>query len=330
MEVVIIILVIGMVAAGVALILLAFRASKNSDTTSRINDFVTYQSRTSTITREKIEVQPHFREQFFERTFVAGVNKIITYLGRFTPAQSIAETDRKLAIIHNPRNFRAREFFAIRLLAIIVGIGLAILVNFQNLGFFRKAGLEETLSGNPQNANLLILAGFMIILSAFLLPSVWLNGQVRKTHRDIERQFPDALDLLSVCADAGLGFDQAMQRVGEYMENSIGSEFRRVSSEMEVGVSRADALRNMSHRLDVSEVSSFVTIIIQSESLGMRIADVLHSQAEQFRILRQLKAKEMANRLPAKMIIPLALLILPALLIVLLGPLIPKIFGLFA
>ena len=330
MEIVIIILVIGMVAAGAVLIFLAFRTSKTSDTASRINDFVTYQSRTSTVSREKIEVQPHFREQFFERTFVAGVNKILTYLGRFTPAQSIAETDRKLAIITNPRNIRAREFFAIRLLAIIVGFGLAILVNFQNLGLFRKTGLEETLSGNPQNANLLILAGLLIIVLAFLLPSVWLNGRVSKTHRDIERQFPDALDLLSVCADAGLGFDQAMQRVGEYMENSIGSEFRRVSSEMEVGVSRSDALRNMSRRLDVSEVSSFVTIIIQSELLGMRIADVLHSQAEQFRILRQLKAKEIANRLPAKMIIPLAILILPALLIVLLGPLIPRILGLFA
>ncbi len=330
MELAIFFLIIGMVGAGAVLIFIAYRSSKTSDTASRINDFVTYQSRTSTITRERIEVQPHFREQFFERTFVAGTRKILSYLGRFTPAQSIAETDRKLAIIHNPHNYRAREFFAIRLLAIIVGIGLAVLINYQNLNLFKRTGLEETLAGNPQNANLLILAGFLIIVLSLLLPTVWLNGQVRKTKTNIERQFPDALDLLSVCADAGLGFDQAMQRVGEYMENTIGSEFRRVSSEMEVGVSRSDALRNMSHRLDVSEVSSFVTIIIQAELLGMRIADVLHSQAEQFRIIRQLKAKEIANRLPAKMIIPLALLILPALLIVLLGPLIPRLLGLLS
>lgn len=330
MEIVIILLVLGLVIAGFALLFIAYRTSKTTETTSRINDFVTYQSRTSSFTREKLEVQPHFREFFFQRTIVAGIKRILAYLGRFTPSQSIAETDRKLALIQNPRNIRAREFFAIRLLSIILGIGLAVLVNYQNLGLFKQADLETAVSGNPQNTNLVILAGFLLILSSFLLPDVWLNAQVRKVKREIERQFPDALDLLSVCADAGLGFDQAMQRVGEYMDNTIAAEFRRVSSEMEVGVSRADALRNMSHRLDVSEVSSFVTIIIQSETLGMRIAEVLHSQAGQFRIIRQLKAKEIANRLPAKMIIPLALLILPALLIVLLGPLIPRLFGLFS
>ncbi len=138
------------------------------------------------------------------------------------------------------------------------------------------------------------------------------------------------MDLLSVCSEAGLGFDQALQRVGDYMKNFVGSEFRRLVSEMEVGVSRADALRKMSERLDISEFSSFATIIIQSETLGMKISEVLHSQAEQYRILRLFKAKEIAYRLPAKMIVPMALLILPSLLIVILGPLIPSLIGLFS
>jgi tight adherence protein C len=330
-------LVIGLLLAGVLLIFIAYRTGKTTDTTDRLHEFVSYQSHTKTISKQSAPIQQqHFSELFLDRTVVAGFKKLFSYLGRFAPKQTIAETDRKLSIIRNPGNLRAREFFAVRLIFLILGIVLAFLINLRNFGqlgnlFSRsQAGIGSVGQANPQYANLMLLAGVLLIILFFLLPSVWLNAEVNKVKQKIEREFPDALDLLSVCADAGLGFDQAMQRVGEQMQNAIGAEFRRVSSEMEVGVSRADALRNMSQRLDVSELSSFVTIIIQSETLGMRIADVLHSQAEQFRIIRHFKAKEIAYKLPAKMIIPLALLILPALLIVILGPLIPRILTLLS
>jgi tight adherence protein C len=330
-------LIIGLLLAGILLIFIAYRTGKTTDTTERLHEFVSYQSRTTSSTKQAAPIQQqHFSELFLDRTLMAGFKKLFAYLGRFAPKQTIAETDRKLSIIRNPGNLRAREFFAVRLIFLILGIVLAFLINLRNFGqlgsiFSRgQAGIGSTVQTNPQFANLMLLAGVLLIILFFLLPSVWLNAEVNKVKQKIEREFPDALDLLSVCADAGLGFDQAMQRVGEQMQNAIGAEFRRVSSEMEVGVSRADALRNMSQRLDVSELSSFVTIIIQSETLGMRIAEVLHSQAEQFRIIRHFKAKEIAYRLPAKMIIPLALLILPALLIVILGPLIPRILTLLS
>jgi tight adherence protein C len=151
-----------------------------------------------------------------------------------------------------------------------------------------------------------------------------------RTHQDdIRRGLPDALDMLSVCTFAGLGFDQALQRVSEYWHSPLGVEFSRVVQEIELGVSRAEALRNMSDRMQVGELSSFVAIIIQSENLGMRIADVLHGQAEQMRVLRQYRAKEVANRLPAKMMVPLALLILPALMAVIFAPMVPSLLLLF-
>jgi tight adherence protein C len=106
-------------------------------------------------------------------------------------------------------------------------------------------------------------------------------------------------------------------------------EFKRVVQEIEFGVSRADALRSLAERLQVSELSSFVAVIVQSESLGMPISDVLHGQAEQMRIVRQFKAKEVASRLPAKMMFPLAFLILPALIAVILSPTVPSLLGLF-
>lgn len=323
---------------GVIFLVAAFHTNRVSDSTARLNEFVLAQNRRTTSSVEKaVPVQQVFSEVFFERTFGAMMKKVIQFLGKMTPQQSIERTDQKLAIIHNPGNIRAREFFAIRIILMIGGLILAILLNIRNFSTLASQisaiGSEGT-SGILSNARtpsmLMGLAGVLILLVAFLMPIAWLNSRVNKVKTMIEREFPDALDLLSVCADAGLGFDQAMQRVGEYMQNTIGSEFRRVTSEMEVGVSRSDALRNMSERLNVPELSSFVTIIIQSDTLGMRIADVLHSQAEQYRIIRQYKAKEIAYRLPAKMIIPMALLILPALLIIILGPLIPRILSLLA
>ena len=114
-----------------------------------------------------------------------------------------------------------------------------------------------------------------------------------------------------------------MQRVGQTFNNPIGEEFSRVVSEIDFGVSRKEALRNMQSRVEIPQISSFIAVIIQSESIGMSISDVLQSQADQMRIHRQYKAKEIVQRLPAKMMVPLTLLIFPALIAVLLGPMLP-------
>ena len=131
------------------------------------------------------------------------------------------------------------------------------------------------------------------------------------------------MDMLSVCATAGLGFDQSLQRVSEYWDTPIGHEFGRVINEMEMGLSRREALRNFSDRLDIREISSFVALILQTEQLGMSISDTLHAQAEQMRIERRFRAQEQAQKAPIKMLIPMALLIFPALLAVILGPALP-------
>jgi tight adherence protein C len=109
----------------------------------------------------------------------------------------------------------------------------------------------------------------------------------------------------------------------------MGKEFARVTAEMEMGLSRRDAMRNMADRLDVSEVSSFVSVILQSEQLGMSITDTLHAQADQMRVERRFRAQEQARTLPVKMLIPLAFLIFPAIMAVVLGPAVPQILGMF-
>jgi tight adherence protein C len=207
---------------------------------------------------------------------------------------------------------KAREFNGIRVIFILAGAMLG--------------GLMLIMRGTDTRN--LALAGGLVVLTA-LLPTLWLRMRVRKAQSKIAKALPDALDMFSVCASAGLAFDQSLQKVSDYWQNELGTEFRRVVAEMEVGVSRSDALKNMSGRLQVSDLSSFVAVITQAEVMGMSIADVLHSQADQMRLMRQFRAKEIANQLPAKMIIPLALFILPALMAVIIGPMIPTFINNF-
>jgi tight adherence protein C len=138
--------------------------------------------------------------------------------------------------------------------------------------------------------------------------------------------------MLSVCVTAGLGFDQALQRVNEHWETPISIEFGRVLKEIEMGLSRRDALRNMVDRLDVPEVSSFVSFVLQTEQLGMSIADTLLTQAEQMRVMRRMRAQEQAQKAPTKMLLPMVFLIFPAILAIILGPVVPtlmEVFGTF-
>ncbi|MEJ2486559.1 MAG: type II secretion system F family protein [Anaerolineales bacterium] len=252
----------------------------------------------------------NFSDSILQRIVMPGINSVLSILGRYTPASSINEVNRQLTLA-GFTTLRAQQYYGIRFLFILVGVGLAMLM-------YRSAPDSKTL-----------LNAALVVVVTFIIPILWLRMRVAKRQDTIRKSMADALDMLSVSTGAGLGFDQALQKVSQFFKTPAGFEFGRVVSEMEVGVSRQQALRNFADRVQISEVSSFVAVIIQSEILGMSIADVLHAQAEQMRIQRQYRAKEEAQRLPVKMMIPLALLILPALLAVLLGPTIPAILEIF-
>jgi tight adherence protein C len=249
----------------------------------------------------------------FSRTIAHWMKNVMGFLERLTPERMAINMERKLTIAGNPGKMHARQFFATRALLLMAGIFCAFLINrdFKNI------------------STITLGLGILIILIFFFLPVFWLNGQVKSKQFEIRRELPNALDMLSVCADAGLGFDQSLQKISNYWDTDLGHELKRVTQELEMGVSRAEALRNMSNRLDVDDLSRFISIIIQAEMIGMSYADVLHAQALQMRVLRQYWAREIANKLPAKMILPLALFIFPALIAVILGPTIPTIMNIF-
>lgn len=234
------------------------------------------------------------------------------FIGRFTPKQSMENLNRKISIAGHPYGLSGVQFLNIQFMLILMGLLIDILIYQQDIAASRK-----------------LFVMIVIPIIFYIVTIVWLDSIVRRNKNVMRKDLPDTLDMLSVCATAGLGFDQSLQRVSHHWKNLLGEELNRVISEMEVGVPRSDALRNLANRLKISELSTFISVIIQSESLGVSISNTLHIQAEQARQQRKFNIQEEAQKLPAKMIFPLAFLILPALLAVILGPSITLFQGIF-
>jgi tight adherence protein C len=140
---------------------------------------------------------------------------------------------------------------------------------------------------------------------------------------------PDAIDLLSISVESGLGFDPALMRVAEKWDNSLTREFARVLSEMRIGKARREALREMAERVDQDSLTTFVSSVIQADQLGVPITQVLRIQSEALRVRRRQRAEELAQKAPIKMLIPIAFLIFPALFVIILGPAVPRLVEVF-
>ena len=283
---------------------------------TRIDQFVNSDAQSQGFQGDQTITQVIPREisgSLFSRTIINWIKKILNFFGKFTPAKQAAEIEHLLEVAGNPGNLRAGDFYAIRFLLLIASFVVAFLINrdFKNL---------DTQS---------LMFGAGVIVIALLIPNYWLKGKARKRQDEIRRGLPDALDMLSVCASAGLGFDQSMQKISSYWDTELGREIKRTTQEMEMGISRAVVLRNLSNRLDVDDLTRFVALIIQAERVGMSYADVLHSQADQMRVQRMYRARELANKLPGKVILPIGIFIFPAIIAVILGPAIPTLLNIF-
>jgi tight adherence protein C len=264
------------------------------------------------IRRPTVRIQPRqLTGSFSSRIFMPMIKNTGRVLGRLTPAGAIESLSHQLLVAGYPLGLGAREFFGLNLASTFLGFLFSFII------VSRGTRVLD------------IVSAILIFIFMAALPILWLRIRIERRQRRVRRGLPDALDMLSVCATAGLGFDQSLQRVSEHWNTPIGQEFGRVVSEMEMGLSRREALRNLAERLDISEISSFVALILQTEQLGMSISDTLHAQADQMRIERRFRAQEQAQKAPTKMLIPMAFLIFPALLAVILGPSIPVLIDVF-
>jgi tight adherence protein C len=243
---------------------------------------------------------------FGERIILPAVRRLGAFAARFTPQASIEGTQHLLDLTGNPGNIGPTEFWAIRLVitALLGGVIFAV---------FMIAPVRQSF------ARILIYTAGAVALGYFL-PAVWLRSRISRRKNEIFKALPDALDLLTICVEAGLGFDAAMSKVNEKWENDLALAFGRVIQEIRLGKLRREALRDMAYRMDMPEVTTFVAAIIQAEQLGVSIAKVLRVQSDQMRIKRRQRAEELAHQAPIKMLFPMAFLIFPTIYIVLLGP----------
>jgi tight adherence protein C len=159
-----------------------------------------------------------------------------------------------------------------------------------------------------------------ITFTGFALPTLLVNRRIRANQKEILQAMPDAMDLLTICVEAGLGFDAAMKKVVEKWDNGLAAAFARVLHEVQLGKLRREALRDMSDRIGVDEMESFVAAVIQSEQLGVSMSRVLRVQSDAMRVKRRQRAEESAQKAPIKMLLPMVFLIFPTIMIILLGP----------
>jgi len=297
---------------GLVFLVLSLRWISADNITDRLKEYVADTTVDQHRWRSRGPVAPReLSGSLVARLIMPVIRGVGRFLGRMTPSGAIDNINRQLMIAGNPNNLGAREFYGINMATTFVGLWLAFI-------FVRRS---FTLVN--------ILASIAIVFLFYIFPQAWLRGKIRRRQNTIRKNLPDAMDMLSVCASAGLGFDQALQRVSEYWDTPLSAEFTRMLSEMEMGLSRREAMRNLSDRNDVPEISSFVALILQADQLGMSISDTLQAIAEQMRIERRFRAQEMAQKAPTKMLIPLAFLIFPALLVIILGPSIPVLVDVF-
>jgi tight adherence protein C len=261
-----------------------------------------FAARGESATLEEIELS----QPFSERIIVPIAKRFGELVMKFTPQNAIQAMSRKLELAGNPGNLDPAVFFALRFLGLPLG-GI-----FLYLDKIAQPGAMMDGKG--------LLFGIPAAIFGFYLPDLLLQSKIDKRQKEVRKAMPDALDLLTICVEAGLGFDGAMARVYENWDNELGRAFGRVVREIQLGKLRREALRDMADRLGISEMTSFVAAVIQSEQLGVSMAQVLRIQSDQMRIRRRQLAEEEAHKAPLKMLLPMAFFIFPALCIVLMAP----------
>lgn len=229
-----------------------------------------------------------------------------------TPSKNLKSLKQELIMAGLADGLSVPDFLGIRFLVGMV-MGAVIFFTFgANNPFF--------------SALMFAMGGFVVGL---YLPNLWLRTKVNKRQKTLTLELPDALDMMSICVDAGMGFDAALQKIAFHADTEFAMEIRRVLMEIQIGVPRTDAMRHLVDRTGVPDISNFVAVLIQSDSMGISIRDVLHTQSVQMRVKRRQRAEESARRAPLKMLFPLVFFIFPALFAIILGPAVPKLMNVF-
>ena len=289
------------VGAAVALVVIGLRERQGADPlAARLAE---YAQRGEVASLQEIELS----QSLMERVTYPAARRLAELAQRFTPQNAIVQARVRLEMAGAPRWLEPTLFLASRFI-FGIGLGLALIFGFS---------LSPNSSIFSMTSIVMIAAA---VLMGFFLPILLLESRIKRRQRTVLNLMPDALDLLTICVEAGLGFDAAMKKVVEKWDNEVADAFSRVLQEIQLGKLRREALRDMADRLGVPEMDSFVAAVVQSETLGVSMARVLRVQADSMRIKRRQRAEENAQKAPVKMVVPMVFLIFPTIVIILLGP----------
>jgi tight adherence protein C len=251
-----------------------------------------------------------------ERALMPALGALTTLGRRFTPVGYVDNVRQKKIYAGDGSADAVDRFLAIR----VITIALSPL-SFVFAYLWNPLAVE----GMLQFLTFALLAFVLIFL-----PDMSLSRAVDDRMHELQVTLPDVLDLLTISVEAGLGFEQALDRVIAAVPGALSDEFARMLGEVRAGASRADAMRALEQRTNVPEVRSFVLAILQADTFGVSIGRVLRAQSEEMRIKRRQLAQERAQKAPVKMLIPMVFCIFPALFVVVIGPAIINIKNAFA
>lgn len=266
-----------------------------------------FSQRGESISLEQIEMSQTFQE----RVIYPLLRQFGELAARFTPQNALQDISLKLERSGKAGWIDASMFLSLRFVAAAV-FGIIAFVLF-------------TFSAVKQTFSTAILYSLIALALGFFFPQLYLDEQIKKRQKEVQKAMPDALDLLTICVEAGLGFDSAMSNVAEKWDNELSLAFARAIREIQLGKVRRDALRDMADRIDLSDLTSFVAAVVQSEQLGVSMSKILRIQADQMRMRRRQIAEEKAHQAPVVMLLPMVGFIFPSIFIVLMTPAILRI-----
>jgi tight adherence protein C len=266
------------------------------------------------LTSAPAEMQQELHRPFSERVIEPALARLSKLSRRLAPSEGAERIQHRLDVAGNPSGWTVERVQGLKLVGFIVML-------IVSLGLTMLLGLSLV-------TTLVVCVGLSML--GFALPNIVIHqmGETRSTQ--MQRDLPDALDLLTISVEAGLAFDAALARVARNTEGPLAAEFARVLQEMNIGVGRIDAIRALGERTHIPELRAFATAMVQADAFGIPIAQVLRVQSNEMRLKRRQRAEEMAQKVPVKILFPLIFCILPTLFLVVMGPAVIKMMDAFS
>jgi tight adherence protein C len=249
-------------------------------------------------------MQEELEPSFQERVLNPMLNRFVSVGKRITPSDHADRVRKKLDIAGNPSGWTVDRVTSLKVVGLVGGAGGALLFSLM-LGF----GVAPLAAVTGMGA-----------VAGYFGPDMYLYQKGYDRTAQMQKALPDALDLMVISVEAGLGFDSAMAQVARNTEGPLANEFARVLQEMQIGLGRGNALRALAERSTLADLRSFASAMVQADAFGIPIGQVLRVQSDEIRVKRRQRAEEQAQKVPVKILMPLMACILPCLFIVILGP----------